>query len=81
MTDSIKNSAILLIHCLDKPGIVVAITNFIHNNSGNIIYLDQHVDSERGVFFMRIEWDLASFAIQREKIAEYFQTLVAHVIK
>ena len=77
MTDSIKNSAILLIHCPDKPGIVVAITDFIYNNGGNIVYLDQHVDSERGVFFMRIEWDLASFAIQREKIAEYFATLVA----
>ncbi len=77
MTVSTKNSAILLIHCPDKPGIVVAITNFIHNNSGNILYLDQHVDIERGVFFMRIEWDLASFAIQPEKIAEYFQTLVA----
>ena len=77
MTDSIKKSAILLIHCSDKPGIVVAITNFIHNNSGNILYLDQHVDSERGVFFMRIEWDLEKFVIQREKIAEYFETLVA----
>ena len=77
MKVSTKNSAILLIHCPDKPGIVVAITNFIHNNSGNILYLDQHVDIERGVFFMRIEWDLASFAIQPEKIAEYFQTLVA----
>ena len=71
------NSAILLIHCPDKPGIVVAITDFIFNNSGNILYLDQHVDSERGVFFMRIEWDLESFAIQRQKIAEYFETLVA----
>lgn len=76
MTDSTKNSAILLIHCQDKPGIVVAITDFIHNNGGNILYLDQHVDSERGVFFMRIEWDIENFAIQREKIAEYFETLV-----
>ena len=76
MTDSTKNSAILLIHCPDKPGIVVAITDFIHNNSGNILYLDQHVDSEQGIFFMRIEWDLKSFAIKREKIAEYFETLV-----
>ena len=76
MTDSTKNSAVLLIHCPDKPGIVVAITDFIHNNSGNILYLDQHVDSERGVFFMRIEWDLEKFAIQRNKIAEYFLTLV-----
>ena len=76
MTDSTKNSAILLIHCPDKPGIVVAITDFIHNNSGNILYLDQHVDSEQGVFFMRIEWDLEKFAIKREKIGEYFETLV-----
>jgi len=77
MTKSIKNSAILLIHCPDKPGIVVTITDFIHNNGGNILYLDQHVDSECGIFFMRIEWDLENFAIQRDKIAEYFETLVA----
>ncbi len=76
MKDSTKNAAILLIHCPDKPGIVVAITDFIHNNRGNILYLDQHVDSERGVFFMRIEWDLENFAIKREKLAEYFETLV-----
>lgn len=76
MTDSSKNSAILLIHCPDKPGLVVTITDFIYNNGGNILYLDQHVDSERGVFFMRIEWDLEKFVIQREKIAEYFETLV-----
>jgi formyltetrahydrofolate deformylase len=76
MSESQKNAAILLIHCPDKPGIVVAITDFIHNNGGNILYLDQHVDSERGVFFMRIEWDLEHFVIQRDKIAEYFETLV-----
>ncbi len=76
MIDAAKKSAILLIHCLDKPGIVVTITDFIHNNGGNILYLDQHVDSECGVFFMRIEWDLENFAIQRNKIAEYFETLV-----
>lgn len=77
MTKSIKKSAILLIHCPDKPGIVVTITDFIHNNGGNILYLDQHVDSERGIFFMRIEWDLENFSIKRDKIAEYFETLVA----
>lgn len=76
MTTESKTSAILLIHCQDKPGIVVAITDFIHNNGGNILYLDQHVESEKGVFFMRIEWDLANFIIERNKIAEYFETLV-----
>jgi len=77
MNDSIDNSAILLIHCPDKPGIVVTVTEFIFKNGGNILYLDQHVDSERGVFFMRVEWSLDQFAIKREKIAEYFETLVA----
>ena len=76
MTILNKTSAILLIHCQDKPGIVVAITEFIHKNDGNILYLDQHVDSEQGVFFMRIEWDLEKFTIQRNKLAEYFETLV-----
>jgi formyltetrahydrofolate deformylase len=76
MSETTKDSAILLIHCPDKPGIVVAITDFIHSNGGNILYLDQHVDSERGVFFMRIEWDLEKFVIKREKIAEYYETLV-----
>jgi len=77
MTNSAKNTAILLIHCPDKPGIVVAITDFIHSNGGNIVYLDQHVDDEQGVFFMRVEWDLHDFVIQDDKIAEYFETLVA----
>jgi formyltetrahydrofolate deformylase len=76
MSESAKKSAILLIHCADQPGIVVSITDFIHRNGGNILYLDQHVDSERGVFFMRIEWDLENFVIQRDRIAEYFETLV-----
>ena len=76
MTNTVKHSAILLIHCPDKPGIVVSITNFIHNNGGNILFLDQHVDGERGIFFMRIEWDLGNFAIERNKIFEYFDTLV-----
>jgi formyltetrahydrofolate deformylase len=70
-------SAILLIHCPDRPGLVVSITEFIFKNDGNVLYLDQHVEPEKKVFFMRVEWDLEHFAIPTEKIGEYFQTLVA----
>ncbi len=70
-------SAILLIHCPDKKGLVAAITEFIFKNDGNIIYLDQHVDTQEKVFFMRVEWDLTNFSIPAEKIGEYFQTLIA----
>lgn len=70
-------TAILLIHCPDRPGLIALLTDFINTNGGNIIYLDQHVDREEGVFFMRIEWELEKFIIPREKIDEYFSTLYA----
>ena len=57
------NNAILLIHCPDRPGIVAAVTRFLSEHKGNIVYLDQHVDQEQGIFFMRLEWDLDNFTI------------------
>src|SRR5690554_2855210 len=71
-----QNSAILLIHCRDHKGIVVSVTEFIHKNNGNILYLDQHVDHKKNEFFMRVQWDLTDFAIPTEKISDYFSTLV-----
>ena len=64
-------------HCDDQIGIVAKVTEFIQNNRGNILALDQHVDHEEGQFFMRIMWDLAEFAIPKDKIQDYFQTLIA----
>ncbi|MBM1106314.1 formyltetrahydrofolate deformylase [Aurantibacter crassamenti] len=49
----------ILIHCPDQSGIICAVTGFIHSHGGNIIYLDQHVDKQSGVFFMRLESDFA----------------------
>ena len=72
-----KPTAILLLHCPDQPGIISEITRFITDNAGNIVYLDQYVDREDGVFFMRIEWELELFRIPKEKIREYLQTLYA----
>lgn len=71
------SSAILLIHCQDSKGIVSSVSEFIFKNNGNIMYLDQHVDTSQGVFFMRIEWELEKFTIPDEKIGEYFDTLIA----
>ena len=46
---------ILLMHCPDKKGIIAAVTNFIHQHNGNIVYIDQYVDRIQSAFFMRIE--------------------------
>ena len=45
----------ILIYCPDQAGIISTVTGFIHLQGGNIIYLDQHVDKEADVFFMRLE--------------------------
>jgi len=72
-----KKTAILLIHCPDQQGILAAVTQFLNENNGNIIYLDQNVDRAESIFFMRVEWELDQFAIPGEKIADYFNTLIA----
>ena len=70
-----KPTAILLLHCPDEQGIISEVTKFITDNQGNIVYLDQYVDREDGMFFMRIKWELKNFTIPREKIYEYIDTL------
>lgn len=72
-----KNTAILLMHCPDQPGIIAVITEFIDVNGGNIVYLDQYVDRINGIFYMRVEWELDNFIIPKDKIGEYFDTLYA----
>lgn len=71
-----KENAILLMHCPDTRGIVATVTDFINNNEGNVIHLDQHVDTTEKIFYMRIEWELNGFLIPKEKIGDYFNTLI-----
>jgi formyltetrahydrofolate deformylase len=72
-----KQTAILLLHCPDKQGIITEITKFITDNNGNIIYLDQYVDHVEEHFFMRVEWTLEKFLVPSEKLEEYIRTLYA----
>jgi formyltetrahydrofolate deformylase len=69
-------SAILLIYCKDQPGIVVSITDFIFKNNGNILTLDQHVDTEHQRFFLRVEWDLEKFDLAENSIGSAFESTV-----
>ena len=72
-----KQTAILLLHCPDKQGIITEITKFITDNNGDIIYLDQYVDHVEEHFFMRVEWTLEKFLVPSEKLEEYIRTLYA----
>ena len=52
------NQISLLMYCTDQKGIIAAVTDFIHQNQGNITYIDQYVDRPNATFFMRVECDL-----------------------
>lgn len=68
----------ILIHCPDQSGIIRAVTGFIHDKGGNIVYLDQHVDIEANVFFMRLESDfghsLQSFTLFKSEFEKELAT-------
>ncbi len=69
--------AILLISCPDQPGIISAVTDFISEYNGNILDLDEHVDREHGVFFMRVAWDVADFNLTPQQLRDQFQQSLA----
>jgi formyltetrahydrofolate deformylase len=59
----------LLISCPDRPGIVAAVSRFLHEAGANIVSSDQHTTDPRGgTFFMRMEFDLP---LQRGQQAEF----------
>ena len=77
MIDQNNNTAIMLVYCPDRKGIIARVTEFLNKNSGNIVYLEQHVDRQNKIFFMRIEWELDGFLIPKNEIAEYFGSHIA----
>lgn len=67
------NKAILIIQCPDQKGIVAEVSRFLYSYEGNILEVDQHVDEEMGRFFMRAAWELDSFSLKKEEIADRFE--------
>jgi formyltetrahydrofolate deformylase len=73
-----KHTAVLLLSTpvpIARKGAVAAITQFLVTHNGSILHADDHVDSERGVFLSRLEWDLEGFNIPITDFAEWFKPL------
>jgi len=67
----------ILIHCKDQKGIIAAVTDFIVRVEGNITYIDQHVDFEQNVFFMRLECELTNPNSNLTAIKHVFELTIA----
>ena len=63
-------TAILLLSCKDRTGLVSRISNFIFERGGNILDLDEHVDPVENMFFIRVAWSTKNFSIGVEEIEE-----------
>ncbi len=74
-----SKSAVLLITCPDRKGLVAAIANFLYQYNANILHADQHQDSECNLFLMRVEWDMTGFTLGLEEFERRFQPLAAEL--
>ena len=79
-----ENSAVLLIDCPDRRGLVAGVSSLLYQHGANILHADQHRDEELGLFFMRVEWalggdgepeqfDMAAFEREFAAMAQEFQ--------
>ena len=72
------NTAVLLIDCPDRKGLVAGVSGLLYRYGANIAHADQHQDDEAGLFLMRVEWwldgfDLLAFRSEFETVAADLQ--------
>jgi formyltetrahydrofolate deformylase len=67
--------AILLLSCADQKGLVASIANFIADNGGNIVNLDEYVDSYAKMFFIRVEWEIGNLKFGKSELHKNFKPL------
>jgi len=63
-TFRMHDTAILLINCPDRKGLVARVSGMLYEHGANIIHAEQHQDHEAGLFFMRVEWALEGFSVE-----------------
>ncbi|HEY6791822.1 MAG TPA: formyltetrahydrofolate deformylase [Trebonia sp.] len=51
---------VLTVSCADRPGLILAISNFLVDHDANVIESKQFDDRQAGMFFMRVQFESAS---------------------
>lgn len=70
---------ILLLTCVDRPGLVSLVSRFIFEWNGNILDLDEHVDPVEKNFFIRVAWHMPSGEVPLETLEDAFRPLAAAI--
>jgi formyltetrahydrofolate deformylase len=69
------HSAILLVSCPDRKGVVASIAEFIFRHNGNILFADEHGDAETNLFLTRVEFDFTDFDFDLTEFSEHFSPI------
>ncbi len=70
---------ILLLSCIDKPGLVSRLSSFIYEHGGNIHSLDEYVDIADDRFFIRVEWGVEAERVSLSDLSKKFAPLAREI--
>jgi formyltetrahydrofolate deformylase len=70
-----KNSAVLLLSCPDRKGVVASVAGFIYQHGGNILHADEHGDLDSSTFLMRVEFDPAELDLPLSDFGDQFSAV------
>jgi formyltetrahydrofolate deformylase len=67
-----NSSAVLLLSCPDRKGVVASVSGFLYQHGGNILHADEHGDRDSNTFLMRVEFDPAELDLPLNNFSWYF---------
>jgi formyltetrahydrofolate deformylase len=70
-----KASAVLLLSCPDRKGVVASVAGFIYQHGGNILHADEHGDRDSDTFLMRVQFDPAELDIPLSDFSGHFSDI------
>ena len=59
---------VLHINCPDQRGIIAQFTGILYDHGANVLHLEQHVEPDERLFFMRIYADLKNMEISENAL-------------
>ena len=68
-----NTTAILLLSAPDRKGLTAFLTDLIFKSNGNIVDLQQHVDRNDKLFFMRLVWEMDGFLIEKTAVHNWLE--------
>jgi len=70
-----NSSAVLLLSCPDRKGVVASVSGFIYQHGGNILHADEHGDRDSNTFLMRVQFDPAELDIPPTDFSGHFSDI------